>query len=139
MLGLYIFEPAHLGTLLLLAMLTCLCDAQLIRSLCLSLQRQVLYLHVSQIALRIDTLCLLCRSQPDRGALRWPFSAWQIAAAAPILAFHGLIAYRMTYVSFGWPAVLFSPGLAWCTPLISLLLYAHYRRREPLPASKKTQ
>ena len=33
MLGFSIFKPVHLGTLLLLAMLTRLCDAQLISSL----------------------------------------------------------------------------------------------------------
>ena len=74
-----------------------------------------------------------------QGPKGWPFSVWQTVAAMPIVALHSLIAYRISYVSFGWPAVLFSPGLAWCMPLIGLLLYTHYRHRKYVPAGKKAQ
>ena len=80
-----------------------------------------------------------CRSTTGVGCKQSLFSVWQVAGALPIAAFHTLIAYRMTYVSFGWPAVLFSPGVAWCMPLISLLLCTHRScmYREHMPADKK--
>ena len=74
-----------------------------------------------------------------QGSKAWPFSVGNVVAAMPVVAFHSLIVYRMSYVSFGWPAVLFSPGLAWCIPLIGLLLFTHYRHRTLLPADKKAQ
>ncbi len=64
-----------------------------------------------------------------------------MAGGLPVAAFHCFVAYRISYVSFGWPAVLFSPGVAWCMPLIGLLLYT-FRRcicSQPQPATKKVQ
>lgn len=89
-------------------------------------------------------MCALCRTQIWREPGRWLLSVWQIVASVPIVGFHGLIVYRMCYVSFGLPAVLFSPGVAWSTPLIFLMLRTHYDsywsiKAGALPARKKVQ
>lgn len=46
----------------------------------------------------------------------------QLLCAAPVVALHGLLVHRVCYISYGWPALWFSPGLAWCVPLLALML-----------------
>ncbi|EIE20379.1 Metallo-dependent phosphatase [Coccomyxa subellipsoidea C-169] len=57
---------------------------------------------------------------------RWPLTPLQAVCLAPIAAFHVLVVYRVCVVSYGWPALLFSPGLAWYLPLATLLLASQW-------------
>ena len=93
----------------------------------------------SSTTLSLNIFVMLFRSTAGVGCKQSLFSVWQVAGALPIAGFHSLVAYRMTYVSFGWPAVLLSPGVAWCMPLIGLLLRTHRScmQRECMPADKK--
>ena len=50
------------------------------------------------------------------------FAPWQLLCAAPFVWFHTFVVHRICYASYSWPALLFSPGLAWCMPLLALLL-----------------
>lgn len=51
----------------------------------------------------------------------------QWLALAPLLALHAMVVWRICFVSYGWPALLFSPGLAWTAPLLAWLLWAGRR------------
>ena len=80
-----------------------------------------------------------CRSALGHGSKQL-FSVRHLVGAALIMSLHCLIAYRICFVSFGWPAVLFSPGLAWCIPLTTLLLWTHYcHNRRTVQSGKKEQ
>ena len=68
-------------------------------------------------------------------ARRWLLTPLQALCLAPIAALHFLVVYRVCVVSYGWPALLFSPGLAWYMPLAALLLAAHWGRLSRLPAA----
>ena len=70
-----------------------------------------------------------------RRPLRPAVSPAQWLAAAPLLALHALVVWRICFVSYGWPALLFSPGLAWTVPLLAWLLIA--RRRAILAARRR--
>jgi hypothetical protein len=48
------------------------------------------------------------------------------AAALPVLALHGLVVHRVCRVSYSWPALAFSPGLAWSGLLAAALLAAFF-------------
>ena len=48
--------------------------------------------------------------------------------ALPVLLFHAFVVHRVCWASYGWPALLFSPGLAWCVPLLALLLFTARQR-----------
>ena len=76
----------------------------------------------------------LCRRQCSGGG---PFTALQLLGAAPVLALHALIVNRVCYTSYGWPALWFSPGLAWCVPLLALLLALARRRVRPCVGPEK--
>ena len=56
------------------------------------------------------------------GGKGWLLSPALAVTALPVLSFHLLVVYRVCHVMYGWPALLFSPGLAWCCPLLALLL-----------------
>ncbi|CAL8465131.1 g4666 [Coccomyxa elongata] len=68
---------------------------------------------------------------------RWPVTLIQALCLAPFLAFHVLVVYRVCFVSYDWPALLFSPGLAWTMPLAALLLGAHWHSMARQPIKHK--
>ena len=59
----------------------------------------------------------------------------QWAAAVPLAVLHAAVAWRLCFVSYGWPAVLLSPGIAWTLPLLAWMLVA--RRRGVLAARRR--
>ena len=85
------------------------------------------------------TECLLscfCRRR-SKISRRWPVNLLLALCLAPFLAFHVLIVYRICIVSYDWPALLFSPGLAWTMPLAALLLGAHWSSTARPPVKQK--
>ena len=70
-----------------------------------------------------------------RRSMRPALTFGQCAAAAPLLMLHAAVAWRLCFASYGWPAVLLSPGFAWTLPLLAWLLVA--RRRAVLAARRR--
>lgn len=78
-----------------------------------------------------------CRARllAARRAMRPTLTFGQWAAAVPLAVLHAAVAWRLCFVSYGWPAVLLSPGVAWTLPLLAWLLVA--RRRGVLAARRR--
>ena len=89
--------------------------------------------ELTQIRSVVDTR--RARLTAARRPLRPAVSPAQWLAAAPLLALHALVVWRICFVSYGWPALLISPGLAWTVPLLAWLLVA--RRRAILAARRR--
>ncbi len=70
-----------------------------------------------------------------RRSLRPALTPAQWLAGAALLALHAAVAWRVCFVSYGWPALLASPGLAWTAPLLAWLLLA--RRRAAAAARRR--
>ena len=75
-----------------------------------------------------------CRQHNSGSSL---FTGLQLLGAAPVLALHVLLVHRVCYTSYGWAALWFSPGLAWCVPLLALLLANARRISRPCVGPEK--
>ena len=70
---------------------------------------------------------LPCRWEVSGPLRSWHIlSLWQWLSLVPVLGAHLFILYRFAYVSYGWLAIIFSPGLAWIGPATLAMLTHEY-------------